>query len=155
MKREQVNILTAGMSEYEEIRRFLNEHGRDLLQSGPLPELPRERRRDLFNKDATTIWLVRDAENGKELIAHLSIHWRQTMRRKVGTIENVLVHPKVRREGVGHMLMQHAIAHARTVGCDRLELVSELHRVRARALYEELGFRHVGNSDRHFQLDLK
>ena len=143
------------MREYEEIRRFLNEQGRDLLQSGPLSELPRKRRQDLFNGDAATIWLVRDVEDGNAIIAHLSVHWRQTMRRKVGTIENLLVHPRVRCEGVGRMLMAHTIAHARTVGCDRLELVSELHRIRARALYDKFGFQRVGKSDCHFQLDLK
>jgi len=55
-------------------------------------------------------------------------------------IESVHVHPEHRGTGVGGTLMRDAIARARALGCDRVQLTSNTARPDAHRFYEVLGF---------------
>jgi GNAT superfamily N-acetyltransferase len=55
-------------------------------------------------------------------------------------IESVHVHPDRRGGGIGHVLMQTAIRHARELGCYRVQLTSNMARPDAHRFYESLGF---------------
>jgi GNAT superfamily N-acetyltransferase len=55
-------------------------------------------------------------------------------------IESVHVHPEQRGQGIGHALMEAAVARARTLGCYRVQLTSNLARPDAHRFYESLGF---------------
>jgi GNAT superfamily N-acetyltransferase len=63
-----------------------------------------------------------------------------------GEIESVHVHPDHRGRGVGAMLVADAVDRARSRGCYRVQLTSNLARTDAHRFYERLGFvpSHVG-----------
>lgn len=69
-----------------------------------------------------------------------------------GVLEDVAVAAGWQSRGVGRAMVGHAIAHCRERGCYKLALSSNIHRERAHAFYEGLGFERHGYS---FRLDLK
>ncbi|MBP7149524.1 MAG: GNAT family N-acetyltransferase [Acidobacteria bacterium] len=60
--------------------------------------------------------------------------------RRVAQVENVVVDPAHRGEGIGTALLLWAMGEARRQGCYRLQLTTRLERTRARRLYARLGF---------------
>jgi GNAT superfamily N-acetyltransferase len=66
-------------------------------------------------------------------------------------VESVHVHPDMRGQGIGHVLMEAAIQRARTLGCARVQLTSNLARPEAHRFYESLGF---SSSHRGFKFPL-
>jgi GNAT superfamily N-acetyltransferase len=67
-------------------------------------------------------------------------------------VESVHVHPDHRRHGVGRVLMAAALERARSLGCYRLQLTSNVARPEAHRFYEALGFE---PSHRGFKLILE
>jgi ribosomal protein S18 acetylase RimI-like enzyme len=59
-------------------------------------------------------------------------------------VENVVVAKAHRRRGVGRILLQEAIGHAKDEGCYKVQLISAKHRTEAHAFYRSLGFEAVG-----------
>lgn len=61
-------------------------------------------------------------------------------------IESVHVRADWQGRGVGSALVEHAVEHARKLGCGVLQLTSDRRRTRAHGFYERLGFvaSHVG-----------
>jgi len=61
-------------------------------------------------------------------------------------IESVHVHPDHRGEGIGDVLLRDAFTRARTLGCYRVQLTSNVRRPDAHRFYERLGLSpsHVG-----------
>lgn len=57
-----------------------------------------------------------------------------------GGIENLVVHPDMRNQGIGKALIETALELARTVDCYKVQLVSHKRRVIAQSLYEKIGF---------------
>ena len=55
-------------------------------------------------------------------------------------VENVIVDQKYRREGIGKLLMDYAIARAKEAGCYRIGLSSDKKRQEAHHFYRSLGF---------------
>jgi len=55
-------------------------------------------------------------------------------------IENIVVLPEMRRRGIGRMLIEGAIDHARAQDCYKVQLVSATKREEAHALYRAAGF---------------
>jgi GNAT superfamily N-acetyltransferase len=68
--------------------------------------------------------------------------------RRSAIVEDVAVEPRVQGTGVGKAMMRHAIALAKTHGCYKLTLSSNLKRDRAHAFYDSLGFERHGYSFR-------
>lgn len=135
--------------------RFLNQHGKDLLRSGPVP-LPRPRDSRLFLELPTRVFVVLDRET-LEVVACTFLACHPTCRGLVGDIDYVLTHPEKRGQGFARALMEKILSWVRTYRVDKiykLQLVSEPERVAARGLYESLGFELVEGSDRHYALKL-
>jgi GNAT superfamily N-acetyltransferase len=59
----------------------------------------------------------------------------------VAQVESVHVHSKLRSGGIGAAMLGWAIAEARRRGCIRVQLTSNLKRLRAHQFYERMGFR--------------
>jgi GNAT superfamily N-acetyltransferase len=55
-------------------------------------------------------------------------------------VESVHVHPDFRGRGIGHLLMEAVIEQARSLGCYRVQLTSNLARTDAHRFYAQLGF---------------
>jgi GNAT superfamily N-acetyltransferase len=55
-------------------------------------------------------------------------------------VENVIVDQKYRRQGIGKLLMDYAIARAKGAGCYRIGLSSDKRRKEAHRFYRSLGF---------------
>ena len=61
-------------------------------------------------------------------------------------VEDVVVDPRCRGQGIGRQMMAHAMAQARAAGCYKLALSSNLKRTHAHAFYDALGFQRHGIS---------
>jgi GNAT superfamily N-acetyltransferase len=59
---------------------------------------------------------------------------------RVAQVENVIVEPAARSQGIGETMMRWAIDEARRRGCFRIQLTSNKVRKRAHRFYERLGF---------------
>jgi ribosomal protein S18 acetylase RimI-like enzyme len=60
-----------------------------------------------------------------------------------GRIEDVIVHPDFRGQGIGKQMLEQLRAHSIRMGLTRLELTSNSRRKEAIKLYESLGFEKV------------
>jgi ribosomal protein S18 acetylase RimI-like enzyme len=56
-------------------------------------------------------------------------------------LDHLVVAPEWRRRGIGHALMQHAIAQAQAAGASRIDLTARATKHAGHALYRSLGFR--------------
>lgn len=59
-------------------------------------------------------------------------------------IANIAVHPDFRRQGIGHQLLEKALAFAKEAGCEKVFLEVRVSNVPARQLYTRFGFAPVG-----------
>jgi GNAT superfamily N-acetyltransferase len=55
-------------------------------------------------------------------------------------VENMIVHPKYRRKGVGRRIMEYLFRHCATMGCGRLTVTISEKREASEAFYSALGF---------------
>ena len=60
--------------------------------------------------------------------------------RKVGRISNVFVKPEFRCQGIAELMMKELIEMAKQRGAEFVELTTSEENVRARGMYEKLGF---------------
>jgi ribosomal protein S18 acetylase RimI-like enzyme len=65
-----------------------------------------------------------------------------------GVIESVVVDPAWQRQGIGRMMMRHALDECRARGCYKAVLSSNVEREQAHAFYDALGFERHGYSFR-------
>lgn len=63
-----------------------------------------------------------------------------------GVVEDVVVHPDRRGQGIGRQMMEFAMQKCREAGCYKLALSSNLKRSRAHQFYDSLGFQRHGYS---------
>lgn len=59
---------------------------------------------------------------------------------RVGQVEDFIVTPAQRNQGIGSLLLKHAIAHAEKMRLIRLTLLTDAENLAARALYARYGF---------------
>ena len=93
------------------------------------------------------LWVACDAQG--EVIgsyALLVMHNLAHMGTPAAVVEDVVVHPQHRSQGIGRQMMEHARTMARAAGCYKLALSSNQQRTRAHAFYESLGFERHGIS---------
>lgn len=93
------------------------------------------------------LWVACDAQG--EVIgsyALLVMHNLAHMGTPAAVVEDVVVHPQHRSQGMGRQMMEHARTLAREAGCYKLALSSNQQRTRAHAFYESLGFERHGIS---------
>jgi ribosomal protein S18 acetylase RimI-like enzyme len=60
---------------------------------------------------------------------------------RVAGLEDCIVHPDHRRQGIGEKLLGYVLEQARTEGLSRVMLLTDGDNARAQALYRKLGFR--------------
>ena len=65
-------------------------------------------------------------------LSHSALPW--------ALVENIVVDEKHRRQGIGRLLMNYAIARAKEAGCYRIVLSSDKRRKEAHKFYRSLGF---------------
>jgi GNAT superfamily N-acetyltransferase len=63
-----------------------------------------------------------------------------------GIVEDVVVHPRWRRQGVGRQMLEFAMQECRQANCYKLMLSSNLQRKAAHRFYQALGFQQHGYS---------
>jgi len=78
------------------------------------------------------------------LVMHNLGHWGTPS----GVIEDVAVDPQCQGQGIGKIMMRHALQICGENGCYKAVLSSNLRRERAHAFYESLGFEQHGYSFR-------
>lgn len=88
-------------------------------------------------------------EVGAEVVATAQVTWVRHLTYRGGLIcgvESVRVRRDLRGRGLGRQLMEHVVETARLREAARVQLTTNVRRVRARAFYEDLGFvpSHVG-----------
>ena len=93
---------------------------------------------DEENADAVALARAEDAVIGTLQFSRLPGLARDGMFRAV--IESVHVSADWQGRGVGAALVEHAMAHARALGCGMIQLTSDHRRTRAHAFYQRLGF---------------
>ena len=93
----------------------------------------------LYGDPSSSIYVVRDDGTGK-IIGMTTLNYNTRLGGKKCLIEDVVVHKEHRRRGVGHALMERAIASARQWKACVVDLTSTPKRGEAHSLYEDLGF---------------
>lgn len=116
-------------------------------ESGPADEggLGLQRARDVFARfslyPSYRLFVVHDelrrvvGTYALLIMDNLSHHGRPS-----AIVEAVIVAPTFRRQGIGRLMMMHALSLAREAGCYKLALSSNLQRIQAHAFYASLGF---------------
>jgi GNAT superfamily N-acetyltransferase len=61
-------------------------------------------------------------------------------RTPIARITALVIHQRMRRRGIGRLLIDHALRWADERGCEFVELTSALNRAEAHAFYRDLGF---------------
>ena len=126
----------------------------DLSQNGERPESTPE---ELRAAHGDTLRALRDSGWGRVLVLEVAGEVMGTLTlyllpnlshgaRPTGLVENVVVAPRTRGQGLGRVLMGRAEELARAHGCYRLALTSNRRRTDSHRFYEGLGFAksHVG-----------
>jgi ribosomal protein S18 acetylase RimI-like enzyme len=80
------------------------------------------------------------AEEKGEYIGSLTLVLFATPTRTKALIEDLVVDEEARGQGVGRLLLEHAIGLARASGAKTIDLTSRPARTAANALYQKLGF---------------
>ena len=75
------------------------------------------------------------------IVGIASIHFKETLIRKTGVIEDVIVDNNFRGQGFGKKLMKILIKDAKKRGAECVELTSNSKRKEANAMYESMGFK--------------
>ncbi len=86
---------------------------------------------------ATHIYVMREAG---AIVATATLCVCRTPEMTLGAVEAVAVLPSCRGRGYGRLLMEHLIAQARLLECDKLHLTSRPSRIAANSLYRSLDF---------------
>jgi len=63
-------------------------------------------------------------------------------------VENVVVDSGYRRQGIGKLLMDYALAQAKKAGCYKIQLISDKRRKEAHQFYRSLGYKSSGHGFR-------
>ncbi len=104
--------------------------------SGKAQKISEEDLKKILKQDM----LLARAFKGNLLIGMASIYFCQTLIRKTGIIEDVVVDKNYRGQGIGRKLTEMLIKEAKKRKTNCVELTSNPKRVEANAMYESMGF---------------
>ena len=103
------------------------------------PEVNEARLRKLLGNDSFRLFVAEDTDG--TLTGMLTLTCCQTLARSKYWIEDVVVKPEFRGQGIGRALVEAAVGHVReTCGQAVIYLTSNPSRQAARALYRSVGF---------------
>lgn len=118
-----------------------------LRQLWPSKKLDPEAMQAVFTKClASEDWRLLCADVDGRVAGFCSILFRESLWQEgsVAYVEILVVGDDLRGQGIGGAMMDRAMQEARSRGCRAIELDSALHRDRAHAFYERLGFKKDG-----------
>ena len=156
MASEPEFAVTVGVARHEDLQQLTELLGLLLAQEAdfaPNPEKQHRALREILS-DASLgrIYVVRE---GASVIAMACLLYTVSTAEggKAAWLEDVVVRPDRREQGVGRMLLEHLAAKARAEGVLRITLLTDADNERAHALYEGLGFRFSGMRPMRLKLD--
>ncbi len=89
-----------------------------------------------------SIGVILLAEKEKNIVAMVSLLWSisTALGTRVAWLEDMVVDNAFRSQGIGSVLIEEAIAYARSVGCRRITLLTDGDNIPAHRFYEKFGF---------------
>ncbi len=86
------------------------------------------------------IWV---AKNDEKTVGMVSLLFTEStaLGSVVALLEDMVVLPAYRGKGIGSQLVDHAIREAKSLGCQRITLLTDLDNVKAQNFYTQRGFR--------------
>lgn len=125
--------------------------GRLLPQLAPGLAAPEAGRlRAMVGDERTALFAAVD--DGR-IVGLLALVWYDVPSGRKAWVEDVVVDARERSRGAGRMLVEAALAHARSVGARSVSLTSNPARVAAHALYRKCGFEEVETTLFRFDLN--
>jgi GNAT superfamily N-acetyltransferase len=107
----------------------------------PNPALQAEALRSILDSPETGELLVLRENGGIVGMVSLLYTVSTFLGGRVAILEDMVVEPAQRGKGLGGVIVQAAIEHARKAGCRRITLLTDGHNVAARRFYEAVGFK--------------
>jgi len=95
----------------------------------------------LLNTQGATLLVARHPEESGEIVGVLSLTIYRVPTGVRSIVEDVVVDDRMRRQGIGEMLVRRAIELAREAGANGVSLTSNPQREAANQLYLSLGFK--------------
>jgi ribosomal protein S18 acetylase RimI-like enzyme len=108
--------------------------------SSSSPPTSRDHLREIVEAPMTALFVARDRERENAIVGALTLVMFRIPTGLRGWIEDVVVDESSRGQGVGAVLNQQAIDHARETGVRTVDLTSRPSREAANRLYRRLGF---------------
>ena len=103
------------------------------------PEVSAQRLRELLSDESFTLFVAEDADG--TLAGMLTLTCCHTLARSKYWIEDVVVRPEFRGQGIGRALVEAAVEHVKSCNAQAsIYLTSNPSRQAARALYRSVGF---------------
>jgi ribosomal-protein-alanine N-acetyltransferase len=90
------------------------------------------------------------AEVDDELLGYIVADWMPNLGRELGHVKDLAVHPDGRRNGVGRLLLRHAVSKLLVEGVTRIKLEVRAGNTAAQRLYAEEGFETVRRVPRYY-----
>ncbi len=144
---EECEVIMASWPDYEALRRFYNEVGRDEFR--PFPQLSRPQLDRLFAWNWTRIVVIR-LRADQTIIASVSVSVSQTLEDTAAQVGHLLVDPAWRRQGLGRRAMEELHVQARQLQINRLLHTAEFSSVAAHTLFESMGYQLNKTSSHYF-----
>lgn len=81
-------------------------------------------------------------EQGGQIVASVSLLWTisTALGGKVALLEDFIVHPEHRAQGLGRRLLNYALERARQSECLRVQLLTDSDNLQAQTIYQQAGF---------------
>jgi GNAT superfamily N-acetyltransferase len=132
-----VPVVVAEIVDVHVVAQMLHDFNLEFDTPTPGPLVLAERLRELFGRDDVVILLAGDPAVGVALLTFRPTVWDSG---PVALLEELYVQPDVRRRGIGHTLLERAVAVARERGSQTFEINVDEGDTDARRFYEAHGF---------------
>jgi N-acetylglutamate synthase-like GNAT family acetyltransferase len=106
--------------------------------SPDLEKIGKKRLKELIANPLFELYLM---EITGEIVGMASLHYMETLAKKSAWVEDVVIHPKHQRKGLGKKIIRHVVERAKKKGIKHVDLTSSPHRVVANHLYRKLKFK--------------
>jgi GNAT superfamily N-acetyltransferase len=132
-----VHVGVAEIADVHVVAQMLHDFNVEFDTPTPGPSVLAERLRELLGRDDVVILLADDPAVGVALLTFRPTVWDSG---PVALLEELYVRPDVRRRGIGHALLECAVALARERGSQTFEMNVDEGDTDARRFYEAHGF---------------